>query len=260
MLECVNSTCLTIVTASFEVCKTRWFIHMQLVFHWTVKAGSNKPIGTTCTVLPWHCGQVMTDDLWTGFLQLLHRCKSCISCNAMRRDQTQENSCNSSAITCRHNVMPVLEAVSGILAEGKLSNNKLATSSTRHICALVFLCWAGKQLQFYEHLRDILLITLTAIEQPSRPLWHYVELPENNRYCSLSAKSCPFIKTLPASFPSILSACLPSRNTRRVGRACMQFHWFVNNATENCQDTSQVYSSFQPGSLGMLCKFRQLTK
>ena len=48
----------------------------------------------------------------------------------------QENSCNSSAILAD----TILEAVSGMLAEVKLSNNKLANSSTGHICALVFLC------------------------------------------------------------------------------------------------------------------------
>ena len=67
MLEYVNSTCLTIVTASFEVCKTRWFMYMQLVFPWTVKAGSNKPnrYDMHCAAFcPWHCGHVASHDRW----------------------------------------------------------------------------------------------------------------------------------------------------------------------------------------------------
>ena len=43
---------------------------------------------------------------------------------------------------------------------------------------------------------------------------------ENRRYCSLSVNSWPFVNTLPASLPSILSACFPSLKTSKVGSAC----------------------------------------
>lgn len=207
---------------------------MHLVVHCNLKAGLTT-LGMTSTVLLCafgvivFCSHVASHDgrgeVWTGFMQLLHR----------YTETGSDAECNSSAISCRHNVMlrPNIDIGHSIWhsCRGQAFHQQTCWLFNIKKRALVFWCWARNQLQCYEDLCDILLNTLTAIERPSRPLWHYVELPENNRYCSLSAKSCPFIKTLPASLPSILSACLPSRNTRRVGRACRQHHGFVNNAT-----------------------------
>ena len=246
MLEYVNSTCLNIVTASFEVCRTRWFMYMHLILHCTVTAGCNKPnwYDMHCAALcPWRLGYWNTLWPWCKSWQMSSEQTSCNFCkDLLKWRHMQGTFC---MLQQYHHLQiwmwcqaPTLYAVSGILAEVKLSNNKIANSSW-HTCAWVVWCWEGKQLRFNWNLRDI-LIMLTVIERPSQLLWHYVELPENSRYCNLSAKSCPFIKILPASFPSILSACLPSRNTSRVGRACRQFLRFANNAIYNCQYTQHT--------------------
>lgn len=78
--------------------------------------------------------QVMTDELRTGFLQLLHRCTE----TGLDAGELMQQQCHHLLTHCAAKGQ-YRDAVSSILAEVKLSNNKPANCFNWNIFALVFL-------------------------------------------------------------------------------------------------------------------------